>query len=125
MQGGQTQGVLGSNNIYPVDHVTSLLMDGKCINIINIWRKHNISAGDDLILVLKKIVPEKYNLSRQTNSSNWQVFGELPTNAVDCNGQTVNLNDRKKAGVWQLVPMVYSLATDPEFPGEYDYHENG
>lgn len=58
MQGGQTQG-MNSNNIYPVDHITSMLMDGKCINIINIWRKHHISAGDDLILVLKKIVPDR------------------------------------------------------------------
>lgn len=71
------------------------------------------------------VVRRRYNLSRQTNSSNWQIFGELPDNAKDCFGRTVDLNARKKAGVWQLVPMVYSLATDPDFPGEYDYHENG
>ena len=62
-QGGQTQGS-NAPNIYPVDHVTSMLMDGKCINLVNLWRRHDISSGDDMILVLKKMVPTEYVLSR-------------------------------------------------------------
>lgn len=117
-----------------MDHITSLLLDGKCINIINVWRKHDISAGDDLILILKKIQPNAYNLSRDTSTSNWQVYHELPTNAMDVNGHTVNLRERKQEGVWQLVPFVYDISNDGTdnwldsllpCDGEYDYRENG
>jgi hypothetical protein len=134
LQGGQTQGT-DANNVFPVDHVTSLLLDGKCINIINLWRKHEISAGDDLILILKKIRPNAYNLSRDTNTANWQVFGDLPTNATSAvNFGTENLQMRKDAGVWQLVPFVHDWADDGNddwlgkllpSDGEYDYRVNG
>lgn len=67
-QGGQTQGS-NAPNIYPVDHVTSMLMDGKCINLVNLWRRHDISSGDDMILVLKKMVPTEYVLSRYFSRS--------------------------------------------------------
>lgn len=131
--GGQTQGT-NANNVFPVDHVTSLLLDGKCINIINVWRKHDVSAGDDLILILKKIQPHAYNLSRDTNTSNWQVFHELPTNAQGPHGSIIDLRKRKDAGVWQLVPFVYDMSKDGNegwldslipSDGDYDYRENG
>ena len=136
MQGGQTQGT-NANNVFPVDHVTSLLLDGKCINIINIWRKHEVSAGDDLILILKKIKPHAYNLSRDTNTSNWQVFGDMPNNAEAHKENStiqVDLNKRKEEGVWQIVPFVFDWASDGSdkwlssiLPNEdeYDYRENG
>lgn len=123
MQGGQTQGS-NAPNIYPVDHVTSMLLDGKCINIINIWKKHDISAGDDMILVLRKMVPNDYVLSRQTGSYNRQRFTGLPS--VDIQGKGItNLEDRRKEGVWQLVPWVYNMNHHPPDPLEYDYRENG
>lgn len=123
MQGGQTQGTNAPNQ-FPVDHVTSMLMDGKCINLINMWRKHDISAGDDMILVLRKMVPGDYVLSRQSNSYNRQRFADLPTNAQTAAG-TVDLEERRKAGVWQLVPWIYNTVDESPTPSEYDYRENG
>lgn len=121
-QGGQTQGT-NIPNIFPVDHVTSMLIDGKCINLVNIWRKHDINAADDMILVLKKVVPEEYTLSRA--SGNTQRFSNLPTNhPVDGQGP-VNLEERRMDGVWQLVPWIYNRADEPEVASEYDYRDNG
>ena len=125
MQGGQTQGS-NAPNIFPVDHVTSLLMDGKCINLVNIWRKHDISAGDDMILVLKKIIPNDYVLSRQSGSYNHQQFTDLRSDVrVDGMHEPVDLEGRRREGVWQLVPQVYKMSQEPENPSEYDYRENG
>lgn len=75
LQGGQSQGTQRFDQ-YPVDHVTSLLLDGKCQNLVNMWRKERIDAGDCMILVLKKAKPGQYVLSRQTNSYNMQVCTE-------------------------------------------------
>ena len=124
LQGGQTQGT-SAPNMYPVDHVTSMLMDGKCINLINIWRKHDISAGDDMIMVLRKVIPTDYVLARQSGSYNRQRFTDLPTNAVDERQETTNLEERRQRGVWQLVPWVYDMSNEPENAAEYDYRENG
>lgn len=46
--GGQHQG--GENRVatYPVDFVASFLIDGKCIKINNLWKKSNISAGQEV-----------------------------------------------------------------------------
>ncbi len=57
MQGGQHEG--GNNNVatYPVDFIASFLIDGKCRKLNNLWRHSNISAGDDVVLVLRKTDP--------------------------------------------------------------------
>lgn len=100
-------------------------MDGKCINIINIWRKHDVSAGDDLILIMKKVVPSDYVLSRQTNSYNRQNFGNLGESvSTGTGGAPINLEERRQEGVWQLVPWVYDMRDNPEcdlHAAEYDF----
>lgn len=127
-----------------------MLLDGKCINIVNIWRqelalslslpgtrscchiltlahrrKHNISAGDSMILVLRKMIPNDYVLSRQTGSYNRQRFSDLPGKVyVEGTGE-LDLENRRAQGVWQLVPWVYNMADEPDNPTEYDYRENG
>lgn len=140
---------MNNPNIYPVDHVTSMLMDGKCINLINLWRRHDISSGDDMILVLKKMVPNEYILSRQTNSYNRQAFSGMPHDANVPGLGKVNLETRRQEvhvphhhphtkeeestklirileqGVWQLVPYIYDMKHAPENPTEYDFRENG
>jgi hypothetical protein len=123
-----------------------MLMDGKCINIINIWRKHDISAGDDLILIMKKMVPSDYVLSRyessitsyksllvlmhfsfcrQTNSYNRQNFGNLGESvSTGTGGAPINLEERRQEGVWQLVPWVYDMRDNPDcdlHAAEYDF----
>jgi len=50
-QGGQHQGDPGACD-FPVDFVATLLVDGLCDNLMNIWRECDINAGDDLLLVL-------------------------------------------------------------------------
>jgi len=152
-QGGQTQGT-NAPNVFPVDHVTSMLMYGKCINMINMWRAHDVSNGDDMILVLKKMIPTDYVLSRQKNSYNRQKFAELPRACKDCNGIEQNIEQRRlevktalyseprctwvrmhvcvcnihnpsSQGVWQLVPQVFDPTQEPENGHAYDYRENG
>lgn len=102
-----------------------MLLDGKCINLINLWKKHDISAGDDMILVLRKMVPNDYILSRQTGSYNRQRFTDLPNIRVPGVADEIDLEERRKEGVWQLVPWVYNLASSPPNPTEYDWRENG
>lgn len=62
MQGGQHEG--GENNIatYPVDYVASFLIDGKCRKLNNLWRHHNIAAGNDLALVLRQTSPDLHSI---------------------------------------------------------------
>jgi hypothetical protein len=56
-------------------------MQSKCASSKD--AKHEVSAGDDLILILKKIKPNAYNLSRDTNTSNWQVRSQSQTSTSE------------------------------------------
>jgi hypothetical protein len=49
-QGGQHQG--GGAVDAPVDFVVTIIVDGICDNMLNLWRRTDIRAGDDLMLVL-------------------------------------------------------------------------
>ncbi|KAJ1469374.1 hypothetical protein T484DRAFT_1754519 [Baffinella frigidus] len=51
-QGGQHQGQYGGAVDYPVDYVVTILVDGLCDNMLNLWRRTEINAGDDLMLAL-------------------------------------------------------------------------
>jgi hypothetical protein len=51
MQGGQHQGSGGAVD-FPVDHVVTILVDGLCDNMLNMWKRTDIKAGDDLLLAL-------------------------------------------------------------------------
>ena len=51
-QGGQHQGSGGGAVDFPVDHVVTILVDGLCDNMLNMWKRADIRAGDDLLLVL-------------------------------------------------------------------------
>jgi hypothetical protein len=50
-QGGQHQGS-GAAVDAPVDFVVTILVDGMCDSLRNLWRRTDIRAGDDLLLVL-------------------------------------------------------------------------
>jgi hypothetical protein len=50
-QGGQHQGGLDAVDA-PVDFVVTILVDGMCDSMLNLWRRTDIRAGDDLLLVL-------------------------------------------------------------------------
>ena len=49
-QGGQHQP--GGTVDFPVDFVVTLLVDGLCDNMLNLWKRTEIKAGDDLLLAL-------------------------------------------------------------------------
>jgi hypothetical protein len=51
-QGGQHQGVGGGAVDFPVDFVVTILVDGLCDNMLNLWRRTEIRAGDDMFLAL-------------------------------------------------------------------------
>jgi hypothetical protein len=67
-QGGQHQGLVNKSVTWPVDLVTSLVIDGRVINMINFWKADNISAGDDLILYLCEKDTREYVLSHHPSS---------------------------------------------------------
>ncbi|KAJ1468540.1 hypothetical protein T484DRAFT_1755107 [Baffinella frigidus] len=50
MQGGQHQS--GGTVDFPVDFVVTVLVDGLCDNMLNLWRRTEIRAGSDLLLAL-------------------------------------------------------------------------
>jgi hypothetical protein len=50
MQGGQHQP--GGSVDFPVDFVVTILVDGLCDNMLNLWRRTEIRAGSDLLLAL-------------------------------------------------------------------------
>jgi hypothetical protein len=52
MQGGQHQGSGGGAVDFPVDHVVTILVDGLCDNMLNLWKRADVKAGDDLLLAL-------------------------------------------------------------------------
>jgi hypothetical protein len=51
-QGGQHQGDNRGAVDFPVDYVVTILVDGLCDNLVNLWKRAEIKAGDDLLLVL-------------------------------------------------------------------------
>ena len=53
-QGGQHQGHSGGGGgvDFPVDHIVTVLVDGLCDNLVNLWRRTDVRAGDDLFLAL-------------------------------------------------------------------------
>ena len=51
-QGGQHQGDNRGAVDFLVDYVVTILVDGLCDNLVNLWKRAEIKAGDDLLLVL-------------------------------------------------------------------------
>ena len=52
-QGGQHQGVGRGRGVdFSVDYAVTILVDGLCDNMLNMWRRTEIRAGDDLLLAL-------------------------------------------------------------------------
>lgn len=62
---------------WPVDFVTTMTIDGLVINLVNIWRKYDISSGDDLMLYLKNATFTEYVLSHHSKNNRMQRFPML------------------------------------------------
>lgn len=93
MQGGQHQG--GGAVDWPVDFVATIQVDGHCNNLNNVWRRCDVQAGSDLLLVLhgtKEVTGPKYE------SLDLSAFGGLLADAV----QPLNItNDTYVLNHWQ------------------------
>jgi hypothetical protein len=76
-QGGQHQGTHPKTVTWPVDHVLSFIVDGKCTNLMNFWRdaKLNVHAGDDFILTIVKKPWKTYELTSHSASMVTRSFG--------------------------------------------------
>lgn len=86
-QGGQHQG--GSVVTWPVDYVSTLVVDGKAQNLSNYWRHQEIWAGDDLRFVLRWVPAEDahkiktYTLTSVPKSMHAETFGDAPPNTAE------------------------------------------
>ena len=89
-QGGQNEAT-SSPATWPVSFVTSLTIDGKESNVINVWHHLDLSAGDDLVLRLKPMPVRPYTLNHYYKSVKRQSWGTQG----HC--------------VWQLVPDIMHL----------------
>ena len=82
-QGGQHQG--GGAVDFPVDFVVTILVDGLCDNMLNIWKRTEIRAGDDLFLALCGTRFDKSD-SRHKNE-------EQPLHPIDSHGSAKGCSD--------------------------------
>lgn len=111
-QGGQHEGGLAPVT-WPVNFVISLVLDGKDANVVNIWHRHDVEAGNDLVLRLK-LVPlppgNKYTLNHYSKALIEKSFSENLMNQIAAAGQRIT-------HIWQLVPDIFNLdmedALDP------------
>jgi hypothetical protein len=113
-QGGQHEGGLGSVT-WPVSFVISLTLDGKDANMINIWHKHDVEAGNDVVLRLKPVpIPPggKYTLNHWAKGLVEKVFTPNTLRALE---DHIGV---KATHVWQLVPDLFSLDYEPSGPEE-------
>ena len=103
-QGGQHQKNSGPIATWPVDYVTTQVVDGKVQNMTNIWRHKDISAGDDLILRLCFI----------ENVTDYTLVG-YPACYTRRNFDAWGNDASETRGVWQLVPDIFDIVyREPE-----------
>jgi len=109
-QGGQHEGGLGPVT-WPVPFVISLVLDGKDANVVNIWHRFNVEAGNDLVLRLK-LVPlppgNKYTLNHYGKGLIEKSFSENLMNQITAAG------GYRVTHIWQMVPDVFSLWLEPQ-----------
>ena len=113
-QGGQHEGSL-SPVTWPVSFVISLTLDGKEANMVNIWHKHDVEAGADLVLRLKPVpLPHKYTLNHYHKNLAVKQFSP---NLLEQIRRLPPGRGHDIGHVWQLVPDVFELSVD-------DYYQN-
>jgi len=92
-QGGQDEATLAPAT-WPVNFVTSLTIDGKESNVVNIWHHLDLSAGDDLVLRLKLLPVKPYTLNHYYKGVKRQTWDQ-------------KVHDGKY--IWQLAPDIMHL----------------
>ena len=111
-QGGQSEMDMSSVQ-WPVSFVTSMVLDGKDSDIVNIWHFHDINAGDDLVLRMK-IMPlppgNKYTLNHYRDGVIEKTF---PVGLLEQASESAN-KGHAITHVWQLVPDIFSFDLQDE-----------
>jgi len=67
---------------WPVDYVTAIVVDGRVINLGNLWRGDDICSGDELCLNLQEVTAFNigtYSLSNHVKSHVSQTFAHTRT----------------------------------------------
>lgn len=108
-QGGQHEGSLSAVT-WPVSFVISLTLDGKDANMVNIWHKYDVEAGNDLVLRLKPVpIPPggKYTLNHWAKGLEEKTFTPNTLRALEAAA------GRRVTHIWQLVPDIFSLDYEP------------
>ena len=111
--GSEKQGGQNETGLAPVqaaaNHVSTLTVDGQNRDLVNVWRHTDLSAGDQLIYVLKWLPTHSYTLNHYYKGTAHQTF----TNQKYC---------------WQLVPDKFSMSDkvpvfdEQTFPYDYRIH---
>ena len=115
MQGGQHEGS-SSAVTFPVNFVSTFLVDGRVDNLVNIFSGCNISSGDDLIMKLEKLPISVKDSSIKYHLNHWSKQTAIQQFRYEEGG----VNE-----AWQLVPGVLSTYTPRHICEDYDYRENG
>lgn len=92
--------------------MSSLVVDGRVINMSNSWRGSTFSSGDDLMYYLEDLPTVDYTLSHHPKSMKTQTFGdlrkwELPLNMVDGN----KVCDDSVSALHRLYDIIFEVAT--------------
>jgi|GEM_PF-2563269 len=90
-QGGQSE-MTNSASTWPVPFVATLVIDGKEGNVVNLWRAHDIHAGDDLVLRLKPMPIQQYTLNHYFKGFARKTY-----------------TTEKQYNIWQLVPDIFEM----------------
>lgn len=112
-QGGQHEHDGGQPVQAAVNFVTTMTVDGKNVDLVNYWYRHNMVAGDELV----------FRLERQEISSKTFTLSSYYKQPVS---ETVTPNNPVDSHYWQLVPDI--LRGRAEFKPEaqwYDHRSEG
>ena len=119
--GSEHQGGKHETGLAPVqsaaNHITTMTIDGQNRDLVNLWRRVNVNAGDELIFRLEYLPTQSFTLNHYYKGTVHQTFPE-------------------EKQCWQLVPDVFRMNYDPDkFEGRqrfdsehvkaYDYRLHG
>jgi len=113
-QGGQHQGTYNRSVAWPVDYVSSIVVDGKVIQLSNIWCASDIYSGDSLSLELQqtKLCPtHTYTLTNYPKSLIQQTFGGIDPLSDE---QVFQLMPRVRATQMPSTPDAWHIATSQQ-----------
>lgn len=117
--GSEHQGGKHETGLAPVqaavNHVTTLTIDGQNRDLVNLWRKNDISAGDQMIFRLEYLPTRSFTLNHYYKGVVHQSFSQVKS-------------------CWQLVPDLFRMTYNPAYfegqqaldrPCDYDYRIDG